>query len=101
MEEVKIISTRRYYIKLYKQNIKLQDNNILNNIKAFNNNGELVWSIETLLKEYSTATNLNYHDEIFFDIIEISQSEIKAIGFYNHFIIDIDKMRIVKIINNR
>lgn len=94
----KSITKSNMTILLYEQG---KENYVDNNIEAKSSNGESIWTIDKLLVEYSRRKGITYREDTFFDIEELDEKTIKAIGFNNHLLIDIEDALIIKHINNR
>ncbi len=73
----------------------------INNINAYNEDGNVLWNIGQLLTDYSDKHKLHYFDEMYFDIQTIDDNTIRCVGFNNHCEINLDSKAIIRIINNR
>ncbi len=73
----------------------------LNNIKGHSSQGNLSWTISELLEDYSNEKLLSYLEDLFFDVIDLGCNRVRCIGFYNHLEVDLDKLKIIRLINNK
>ncbi len=72
-----------------------------NNINYYDENMNLIWNIEELLKDFSHNNDLKYYKEMYFDIRLMENGNLFCVGFINHCEISLKSNRIIKIINNR
>lgn len=97
---------KHYAINIYILEINIDDTQRLeatnlNNVNLYDKEHNKLWNIKELLVEYSNNNNIKYHDELFFDVRILDDNTFKLSGFYNHCIVSIETMKIIKLVNNR
>ncbi len=97
----KIVIVDEYIIKLDVCDLTNVSRCKPNTINGYNKQGKLIWTISELLENYSNVKSSNYIEDIFFDVIDLGKKRVKCIGFYNHLEIDLDKLVITRLINNK
>ncbi|MFT4145172.1 MAG: hypothetical protein QM644_12015 [Mobilitalea sp.] len=101
MNKKKLFYVGEYILELIvPDDLSLKDS-LKNNINAYNENGQLVWNIAELLKDFSIQNGLKYFDDMYFDIRVLYDDKIFCMGYINHCEIDLKEGRITKIVNNR
>jgi hypothetical protein len=102
MDIKKIITIDKYKIELTlpdkTRDLKFSSGD---NIQIYNKNGQFIWNISELLRNYSDRNGLKYYSDMYFDIRLLDNQNIFCVGFINHCEIDLKAGTIVRIVNNR
>lgn len=101
MDNKKIFEVGKYRVELIipDKDIDLKYSSD-NNINIYGEDGQLLWNISELLRAYSDKNGLKYYDDMYFDIILLTNEKIFCVGFINHCEIDLKNESIINIVNN-
>lgn len=101
MDKKKILIIGKYRVELILPNAGDLSKSPDNNISVYEENGQLLWTISQLLKEFSDKNGIKYYDDMYFDIKVLDKEIIFCTGFTNHCEIDMKSGSITKIVSNR